>query len=416
MHIRSVTLASVRDFNRDIARSRTKEAVVQALADHCATHFDLPTAWLYMLENEGDSELRLLAAAGPHAQHVTENLPGVLVEGDPMVEQLASGAGPIYVQREQIQRNNPEVVEQMDNVALIVTQVLTLDAHRGVIGAGAFKDDEARTLDTADIEHFDLVGTMVSARLAELFKLEQAERQAKDAARAAGRERTASLRVMAQGLMHDFGNMVGAIQSCVDLLEYSELSPEQRADLATVREAARRATQLATQLSVLGHGAELNPQPTDASAIIRRAIRLVRPIHRQEVALTIAPAGDPPTVLADEASIVQVLVNLLKNAFEAGGGVSVSVETVPTIKEAHPAAPEDSRGPYCKIVVADHGAGIPESALEHIFEPYFSTKAEKGSGLGLAVSLASVAAQGGHITCTSRLGHGSAFAIYLPPG
>jgi C4-dicarboxylate-specific signal transduction histidine kinase len=67
---------------------------------------------------------------------------------------------------------------------------------------------------------------------------------------------------------------------------------------------------------------------------------------------------------------------------------------------------------FCKIIIADTGAGVPEADRERIFNPFFTTKA-KGSGLGLAKVQTVAQAHGGHVTCTQGAQGGAEFCIFL---
>jgi signal transduction histidine kinase len=112
-----------------------------------------------------------------------------------------------------------------------------------------------------------------------------------------------------------------------------------------------------------------------------------------------------PAVDADAAQTRDALWNLLVNAVEAmpeGGPLSVDVLRV-----------DESKAPYVKIVISDKGKGIPADALERIFQPFHTTKAE-GTGLGLAIVKRIVDDHGGYIEVESTPGQGSSFILYLP--
>ena len=76
----------------------------------------------------------------------------------------------------------------------------------------------------------------------------------------------------------------------------------------------------------------------------------------------------------------------------------------------------DDGAPEIVIEVVDEGSGIPEGDLDRIFEPFYSSKGSKGTGIGLAVSKKIVEEHGGALTVVSALGHGTAFTITIPIG
>ena len=120
-----------------------------------------------------------------------------------------------------------------------------------------------------------------------------------------------------------------------------------------------------------------------------------------------------PTVIASSDQIKQVLLNLLLNAQQAmpqGGTIFVSTRV------SDGADPEFLLSDSVHIQIRDTGKGIAEEALPHIFEPFFSTKDEKGTGLGLWVSQGIVQAHGGSIKLRSREGRGTTFSVALPIG
>ena len=108
-----------------------------------------------------------------------------------------------------------------------------------------------------------------------------------------------------------------------------------------------------------------------------------------------------PELNFDARQILQVLINLFKNALEAmprGGEITVTTR---------------ARGGSVEVVVADTGEGMPPEVAANIFQPYFTTKA-KGTGLGLAISQNIVQEHGGALTVESTPGRGTAFTIRLP--
>jgi len=123
-------------------------------------------------------------------------------------------------------------------------------------------------------------------------------------------------------------------------------------------------------------------------------------------------------VIADPTQLHQIVMNLCANADYAmsasGGTLSVALreEKVDAgLARAHAVSP----GMYACLEVVDTGTGIPPESLDHIFEPFYTTKAKgEGTGMGLAVVHGIVSSCGGFITVRSSTGHGTTFHIFLP--
>ena len=113
-------------------------------------------------------------------------------------------------------------------------------------------------------------------------------------------------------------------------------------------------------------------------------------------------APDLPEVKVSAQQINQVLVNLILNAKDA----------MPEGGELRIKTGRDKLG--VSIRVCDTGTGMPEDVMERMYEPFFTTKKEKGSGLGLSVSFGIVKAHGGDMIAESKQGKGTSFTIILP--
>jgi len=114
-------------------------------------------------------------------------------------------------------------------------------------------------------------------------------------------------------------------------------------------------------------------------------------------------AADLPTVSVDPEQIRRVVINLIDNAIEAmeqRGAIDIETQF-------------DRANTFVRVVVADHGPGIPPAEREKLFLPYYSTK-RRGSGLGLAIVRRIVAEHGGSIDVSDNTPTGTRFAIELP--
>ena len=138
------------------------------------------------------------------------------------------------------------------------------------------------------------------------------------------------------------------------------------------------------------------------------ALRLCEPAARRQ-RVAIERESEPGLrVTCDADGLHQVLVNLMVNALQA-------MPTGGTLRLTAAALPDGLR-----ITVADTGTGIPADVLPHVFEPFFTTRADaddptqRGTGLGLSVSYGIVKAHGGEIRAESEPGQGAVFTIDLP--
>jgi len=155
---------------------------------------------------------------------------------------------------------------------------------------------------------------------------------------------------------------------------------------------------------------------TNLNAMIQDVVRFIdRAAHLQDTAIEIDLDPGLPCVWIDEDQMKQVVMNMLVNAqhaTERGGSITIRSRLCPA-----PAGPERGAGSadMVEISIIDTGCGIPETDLQRIFDPFFTSKGVgKGTGLGLSVSHGIVEAHGGTIKVESTVGKGSAFRVYLP--
>jgi signal transduction histidine kinase len=155
-------------------------------------------------------------------------------------------------------------------------------------------------------------------------------------------------------------------------------------------------------------------EPTDVNRLIEESEGLIEK-HLRQNHVRLHNDLDPrlPPIIASADQIRQVLLNLILNGQQAmpdGGSIFVSTRV------SRDADPEFLMADSVHIQVRDTGTGIAEEIVPHIFEPFFSTKDTKGTGLGLWVSQGIVQAHGGSIKLRSRAGSGTVFSVALPIG
>jgi two-component system, cell cycle sensor histidine kinase and response regulator CckA len=221
---------------------------------------------------------------------------------------------------------------------------------------------------------------------------------------------------LANGVAHEFNNILTAIAGSAQLVEDAADADARAAALELLRRAARQGVALSRQLLSLARNPPMNTAVVTTAGLVNGSRSLVLAVLPSTVQLEVGPVADVPVRL-DPGQFDQLLLNLVLNARDAmpdGGTLGISV----TAEAAHGAAPESdwaSRDPlYAVVRVSDTGVGIDPSIRPRIFEPFFSTKGARGTGLGLAVVAEIVDRFGGAIHVESRLGAGTTFAVSLP--
>jgi PAS domain S-box-containing protein len=219
------------------------------------------------------------------------------------------------------------------------------------------------------------------------------------------------------GVAHDFNNVLTSILSSAQLVK--EALPAEcpaRADVVQIESDARRAAELTRQLLAIARRHEDAPQVFRIEDRARSLEKLLRRVMGASISVETRLADAGWSVFVDPGQVEQVILNLAVNARDAmaaGGRLTIVTENVAV--HAAPARPGDPLpGEYVLVTVADTGAGMPPEVLARAFEPFFSTKGEHGTGLGLATCAEIVRQAGGSIAVESTPGRGTSFRIYLP--
>jgi len=172
------------------------------------------------------------------------------------------------------------------------------------------------------------------------------------------------------------------------------------------------------QILAFSRKGEQEMKPMRIQCVVKEALKLLRASIPAAIEIQQRIAPDCHAILADPTRIHQIVLNLCTNASHAmeakGGTLSVLLENTDlTEEEAQPH--ELAPGNYVLLVVSDTGHGMEKEVLDHIFEPYFTTKEQgKGAGMGLAIVHGLVTAIGGKISVASTPGQGTTFRILFP--
>ncbi len=235
-------------------------------------------------------------------------------------------------------------------------------------------------------------------------------------------QRMETLGALAAGLTHDFNNILTAITTNVALArEMGGYSQEVGARLDQISHAVNNAAGLIRRLMQFSRRQALHMRSLDINDVVNDVLRLIQPLLRENIRVTLDLAKNLPPVYGDSSELEQVLVNLIVNAIDAmGDGGSLAIAThVAVRKQPRSIEKELARRKeeeeVVQVVIADTGTGIPAEIQPVIFEPFFTTKSEgKGTGLGLSSAFGIVRQHGGRIEVKSSPSNGSTFIVSLP--
>jgi nitrogen-specific signal transduction histidine kinase len=224
-------------------------------------------------------------------------------------------------------------------------------------------------------------------------------------------EKLAATGRLAASIAHEINNPLEAIKNALYLLTNKTSADDPNAKfLQIATKETDRVSRILRQM--LGFYRAPKMEATDINRLIEESEALVEK-HLRQNKVRLENDLDPqlPPIIASADQLKQVLLNLMLNAQQAmpeGGTIFVST------RFSRGADPEFLMSESVQLQIRDTGKGIPEEYLPHIFEPFFSTKEEKGTGLGLWVSQGIVQAHGGSIKLRSREGRGTVFNVALP--
>ncbi|MFV9615356.1 MAG: PAS domain S-box protein [Gammaproteobacteria bacterium] len=221
------------------------------------------------------------------------------------------------------------------------------------------------------------------------------------------------------GIAHDFNNILNIIIGNLELLKKQVPDDEKILQrVQNIHKSAMRAAELTRQLlSFSRHQAE-NVTITNINQLIKDMDNLIAQSITPQVEIEWHLAKDLWSTEIAPGDFEDSLLNLVLNARDALSGSGwLSIETVNTTLDANYCEnnPDIEPGDYVQLKVSDCGEGMTAEQLEHLFEPFYTTKEQgKGTGLGLAMVFGFIQRSKGHINVESEQGHGSTFRLYLP--
>lgn len=200
-------------------------------------------------------------------------------------------------------------------------------------------------------------------------------------------ERMELLGLLTAGIAHDFNNLLTVVVANAEYLRLSgPLHAIADADdvLRETVNVAQGGARMVQRLLSIGRVEQVAPQPTRMDQLVRETASMIRRLLPRTMRVELRVQGSTSALwaLADPLAVQQVLLNLATNARDALTGRADGLLRITVRQRAGSEAVDE----FVEVVVADNGAGIPPEALDHVFEPLFTTKSVgRGAGLGLAM-------------------------------
>ena len=222
------------------------------------------------------------------------------------------------------------------------------------------------------------------------------------------RERLSAIGQMSSAIIHDIRGPLTSVRGVATLLCKSDLTPEQRAQLAeTASEAVDSLVGMTQEILDYARGEQTLAVESVNMGDLLRGLR--DSIRRDYAAFEISvrvDAGYEDDIVGDRQKLWRVLYNIARNAVEAmSGEMERDKILVITSRQV---------GPWVELTLADTGPGIPPELYDSIFQPFATCGKNHGTGLGLSIAQSIVEAHGGEISFNSELGKGASFLIKLP--
>lgn len=223
---------------------------------------------------------------------------------------------------------------------------------------------------------------------------------------------------LAGGIAHDFNNLLTAIMGNSELtLKAAGSNPVIAENINDILITSRRAADLTRKLLAFSRKQVINISLIDINEFLVDIERMLRRIIGETISMKIQTGPDPSRVKADPSLIEQVIVNLVVNARDAmpDGGIITIISFNEHVSNSFTGNNEIiPPGEYVRIDVSDTGIGMEKETMEKIFEPFFSTKGDMGTGLGLSTVYGIVRQNEGYLTVESEKGKGTTISIFLP--
>ncbi len=376
--------------------ARDEQEIVSAIYQSIRVLCDVEEAILLIYDGEGKT---LVSYGDPFSKTMSipgSQIKGLLLKGMDEGEVITS----LDVPEEERSLMDEQLLRRLGKKVLIVSPLSAFGAKVGTIVFGLEERD--RSL----IERVKPLLKLISSVAAAAIKVERMKREE---ARRVQEERLKAIHNLMRRIAHEINNPLSIMKNYLAILasRLGDHSSVER-EIGVIREEIDRISRLLPELSVTEEKQKRAKGPVSLNTLIEEMMRILKPIAQNRgIELNCHLAPLLPDLYGDRDAMKQIVMNLVKNAFEAlekGGKVNIETKV----------EPGRSRGSEVVVEISDNGPGISPHIQAHLFEPCVSTKGKGHAGLGLSIVYQLVKEHGGEIDWVSKTGEGTRFIVRLP--
>jgi signal transduction histidine kinase len=231
--------------------------------------------------------------------------------------------------------------------------------------------------------------------------------------------RLESLGTLAGGVAHDFNNLLAGVVGFGEMAQEAAVPDSaQWRQLEKVLQTAMRGKSLVERILAFSRGGAHSSTVFELEPVVEEVLTLLSANLRPGIVLKRVLEAPGVRLRGDATQVFQAVMNLCTNALQAmpeGGQLGATLSRLSAPRPRVLSHTQLAAGDYVVLEISDQGLGITPEVMEHLFVPFFTTRAaQSGTGLGLAVVFGVVAEFGGAIDVHSRAGQGARFTLYLP--
>ena len=216
------------------------------------------------------------------------------------------------------------------------------------------------------------------------------------------------------GIAHDYNNMLGIIIGYGEILLEDIHEQKLRDYVELILHAAERGVSLSRKLLSMSKDRSASKEVVRVNDVMRDNMDMLKKVLMAKITLELNLSDEVPLVLIDKNDFEDCVLNMCINSMHAiAGSGRIGISTNSVKLEAGNKQSMDS-GSYLHLMIEDNGCGMSEEVMQKIFEPFYTTKGEQGTGLGLSQVYGFVERAGGCLEVESKEGVGTRFDFYLP--